>query len=218
MLVGVNFMLDWLTIDNVEVVIEKYKLLGPFMGIFFTFIESFVPILPLFVIVVANAGAYGLLWGFLLSWLGTVAGSYAFFLLIRKFGNHRIFKPIKNQSQIKKLIHWVDIRGFTPLFVLLCLPFTPVVLVNSVAGLSNIKKKYYLLTLFASKPVMIFLMSYLGSDLRAILSAPVKIVVSGLIIFAIWGIGKLIERSLNKRVERDLRAIDQKKKEELQEM
>lgn len=211
-------MFDWLTIDNVEVVIEKYKLLGPFMGIFLTFIESFVPILPLFVIVVANAGAYGLLWGFLLSWLGTVAGSYAFFLLIRKFGNHRIFRPIKKQPQIKKLIHWVDIRGFTPLFVLLCLPFTPVVLVNSVAGLSNIKKKYYLFTLFASKPVMIFLMSYLGSDLRAILSTPVKIVVSGLIIFAIWGIGKLVERSLNKRVERDLRAIDKKKNKKLQEM
>ncbi|MEG0383970.1 MAG: TVP38/TMEM64 family protein [Solibacillus sp.] len=211
-------MFDWLSIDNLEAVIEQYKLLGPFAGIILTFIESFIPILPLFVIVVANASAYGLFWGFLLSWLGTVAGSYAFFLLIRKFGNHRIFKPIKGQQQIKKLIHWVDIRGFTPLFILLCLPFTPVVVVNSVAGLSNIKRKYYLFTLFASKPVMIFLMSYLGSDLRAILSAPVKIIVSGLIILAIWGIGKFVERSLNKRVERDLRAIDQNKKDKLQGM
>ncbi|MEK4424162.1 TVP38/TMEM64 family protein [Solibacillus sp. FSL K6-1523] len=211
-------MLDWLTIDNVEAVIEQYKSLGPFMGIFLTFIESFVPILPLFVIVVANAGAYGLFWGFLLSWLGTVAGSYAFFLLIRKFGKHRIFRFIKEQQQIKKLIHWVDLRGFTPLFILLCLPFTPVVLVNSVAGLSNLKKKYFLFTLIASKPVMIFLMSYLGSDLRAILSAPMKIVVSGLIILVIWGLGKLFERSLNKRVERDLRTIEKAKKDKLQGM
>lgn len=211
-------MLDWLTIDNVEAVIEQYKNLGPVMGFFLTFIESFLPILPLFVIVVANAGAYGLFVGFLLSWLGTVAGSYAFFLLIRKFGKYRIFRFIKEQQQIKKLIHWVDIRGMTPLFILLCLPFTPATVVNSVAGLSNLKKKYFLITLIASKPVMIFLMSYLGSDLRAILNAPMKIVISVLIILAIWGLGKLFERSLNKRVEKDLRTIEKKRKEKFQEM
>ena len=53
---GVSTMLDWMTIDNVEVVVEKYKLLGPFFSIFLTFIESFVPVLPLFVILIAIAG------------------------------------------------------------------------------------------------------------------------------------------------------------------
>ena len=205
---GVKVMLDWMTIDNVEIVVEKYKLLGPFFSIFLTFIESFLPILPLFIIVIANAAAYGLFWGFLLSWLGTVAGSYLFFLMIRKFGKYQIFRRIKEQTQVKKLIHWVDIRGFTPLFVLLCLPFTPVVVVNSVAGLSNIKKKYYFLTLFISKPIMIFLISYLGSDLRDILKSPVKIIISIVIVLIIWAIGKFIERILNKRVERDLREIE----------
>lgn len=204
-------MLDWLTIDNIEQIVEKYKLLGPFFGIFLTFAESFLPVLPLFVIVIANAGAFGLFWGFILSWLGTVAGSYVFFLMIRKFGNHRFFRSFKEQRQVKKLIQWVDIRGFTPLFVLLCLPFTPVVVVNSVAGLSNLKKKYYFLTLFISKPVMIFFISYLGSDLREIITSPVKIIVSSVIIFVIWGIGKLIERRLNKRVEHDLRELSNQK-------
>lgn len=204
-------MFDWMTIDNVEILIEKYKLLGPLFGIFLTSVEAFLPFIPLFVIVVANAGAYGLFWGFLLSWLGTVAGSYLFFLMIRKFGSYQLFRKIKEQSQIKRLIHWVDLRGFTPLFLLLCLPFTPVVVVNSVAGLSNLKKKYYFLTLLISKPVMIFLISYLGSDLRQILSSPMRLVISGIIILVIWLIGKLIERNLNKRVERDLRNIKMNK-------
>lgn len=207
-------MLDWMTIENIEVIVEKYKLLGPFFGILLTFLESFLPILPLFVIVIANAAAYGLFWGFLLSWLGTVAGSYMFFLMIRKFGKYRLFHRIKQQSQVKKLIHWVDIRGFTPLFVLLCLPFTPVVVVNSVAGLSNLKKKYYFLTLLISKPIMIFLISYLGSDLREILTSPVKIIVSTLVVLIIWGIGKMIEKILNKRVERDLRDIKKNRKQQ----
>lgn len=205
-------MLEWLTFDNIDMVVEKYKLLGPFFGFFLTFIESFFPVLPLVLIVVANAGAYGLMFGFIISWLGTVIGSYTFFLLIRKFGNHRFFRKIKEQRQVEKLIHWVDVRGFTPLFVLLCLPFTPSVIVNSVAGLSNIKRKYYFFTLLIAKPIMIFLMSYLGSDLRDIITSPMKIIMCAVIILAIWLVGKLIERNLNKRIERDLRTIEQQKK------
>ncbi|MCH7320679.1 TVP38/TMEM64 family protein [Solibacillus sp. MA9] len=204
-------MFDWISIDNVELLIEKYKLLGPWFSVFLTSVEAFLPFLPLFVIVVANAGAYGLFWGFMLSWLATVVGSYLFFLMIRYFGNHRLLQKLKGQKQVKQLIHWVDVRGFTPLFVLLCLPFTPIVVVNTVAGLSHLKKKYYFLTLLISKPVMIFLISYLGSDLRAILSSPMKIVVSCLIIAVIWALGKWIERYLTKRVERDLRNIKSRK-------
>lgn len=200
-------MFDWISIDNVELLIEKYKLLGPWFSVLLTLIESFLPFLPLFVIVVANAGAYGLFWGFILSWLATVAGSYLFFLMIRYFGSNRYLQKLKAQKQVKQLIHWVDVRGFTPLIVLLCLPFTPIVVVNTVAGLSHLKKKYYFLTLLISKPVMIFLISYLGSDLRAILSSPMKIIISCLIIFIIWLLGKAIERYLTKRVERDLRQI-----------
>lgn len=211
---GVSGMFDWLTIDNIEVIVEKYKLLGPLFGIAITFLEAFLPILPLFVIIIANAAAYGLFWGFLLSWLGTVAGSYMFFLMIRKFGKYRLFRRIKQQTQVKKLIHWVDIRGFTPLFVLLCLPFTPVVVVNSVAGLSNIKKTYYFLTLLISKPILIFLISYLGSDLREIITSPVKIIISIVIILIIWGIGKMIEHILNKRVERDLRELEKNRQQQ----
>lgn len=206
-------MFDWISIANVELLIEKYKLLGPWFGVLLTSIEAFFPFIPLFVVVVANAGAYGLFWGFILSWLATVAGSYLFFLIIRKFGNHRLFKKIKAQQQVQKLIQWVDMRGFTPLFVLLCLPFTPVVVVNSVAGLSNLKKKYYFLTLLISKPVMIFFISYLGSDLRAVLSSPMKIIVSCLILVAIWLLGKWIEHIMNKRVERDLRNARANKQE-----
>lgn len=135
-----------------------------------------------------------------------------FFLMIRMFGKYRLFRRIKEQKQVKKLINWVDIRGFTPLFVLLCLPFTPVVVVNTVAGLSNIKKKYYFLTLLISKPILIFLISYLGSDLRDILTSPTKLIISAVIILIIWGIGKLIENILNNRVERDLREIGKLRK------
>lgn len=204
-------MLDWLTFENVEYITNQYKLLGPIIGFLLPFIEAFFPFLPLVVIVVANASAYGLILGFVLSWLGTVLGSYALFLLVRRFGQHPRLHFLTQRKQIQKLIRFVDMRGLTPLFILLCFPFTPSVLVNVVAGLSNLKKNYYLIVLLLAKPIMIFSMSYLGSDLRDILTSPVKLIVAAVVIVIMWLGGKAVERHLNQKVERDLRDIQQSK-------
>lgn len=205
-------MLDWLTFENLEYVTNQYKLLGPIIGFLLPFIEAFLPFLPLVVIVVANASAYGLVLGFVLSWLGTVLGSYILFLIVRRFGQHPRLHFLTQRKQIQKLIRFVDMRGLTPLFILLCFPFTPSVLVNVVAGLSNLKKNYYLVVLLLAKPIMIFSMSYLGSDLRDILTSPVKLTVAGLLIVVAWLGGKAVERRLNRKVERDLREMQQMKK------
>ena len=205
-------MNEWFTIDNVEHLTEQYKQLGPLVGILFPMIEAFLPFLPLVVFVVANASAFGLGFGFLLSWLGTVLGSYLVFLLVHRFGRHPKMQRIVGGERVQSLIRWVDMRGLSPLFVLLCLPFTPSVIVNVVAGLSNIRKKYYLIVLAAGKFVMIFSMSFIGHDLRALLTSPLKMVLALLAIIILWAIGKFAERQLNKRVARDLQQTDSSEK------
>lgn len=204
-------MNDWFTVDNIESIVAHYRTLGPLIGVLLPFIEAFLPFLPLIVIVVANASSYGLMFGFLLSWLGTVLGSYAVFLITRKFGKHPRLQRFIGKEKVQKLIKWVDMRGLSPLFILLCFPFTPSVLVNIVAGLSNIKKKYYLIALMLGKFVMIASMSVLGYDIGDLLTDPVKLIFAGIGIFLLWVIGKMIEKHLNKRVERDLVKVSGKK-------
>lgn len=205
-------MNDFFTVENIEQLATQYRTLGPLIGILLPFIEAFLPFIPLVVIVVANASSYGLWIGFLLSWAGTVLGSYAVFLLVRRFGKHPRFRRFIQKEKVQKLINWVDMRGLSPLFILLCFPFTPSVLVNIVAGLSHIKKKYYLIVIMAGKFIMIASMSVLGYDLKALLTDPVKLIFAGVGIFLLWLIGKGIERHLNKKVERDLKSVAQKKK------
>ncbi|MDN4492269.1 TVP38/TMEM64 family protein [Ureibacillus aquaedulcis] len=205
-------MNDFFTVENIENLAEHYRTLGPLIGIFLPFIEAFLPFLPLVVIVVANASSYGLWIGFLLSWIGTVLGSYVVFLLVRRFGRHPRLQGFIEKEKVQKLIKWVDMRGLSPLFILLCFPFTPSVLVNIVAGLSNIKKKYYLIVIMAGKFVMIASMSVLGYDLKALLTDPVKLILAGVGIFLLWIVGKAIEKHLNKKVEKDLRDEADKKK------
>lgn len=205
-------MSDWFTVENIEALEAQYRTLGPMIGILLPFLESFLPFLPLVVFVVANASAHGLWLGFLFSWIGTVSGSYCVFLLVRKFGNHRRVKKFIQNEKLQKLIRWVDMKGIAPLFLLLCFPFTPSVLVNIVAGLSNIKKKFYFIVLLAAKFVMIFIISVLGYDIDSLIRSPVKLIFSTIAIFLLWLIGKQIERQLNRRVEKDLKELAKMRK------
>lgn len=200
-------MSDWFTVENMDHIAGQYRTLGPFFGLLLPFLEAFLPFLPLVVFVVANASAFGLWLGFLLSWIGSVAGSYAVFLLVRHFGKHPRLRFLTGGKKVQKLIQWVDMNGISPLFVLLCFPFTPSVLVNIVAGLSNIHKKFYLVVLLAGKFIMILGMSVLGYDLKALLTSPVRLILAAVATVLLWWIGKLMEKRLNKRVETDLKQV-----------
>ncbi len=207
-------MNEWFDADKIIELVQHYKALGPLIGLFLTFIEAFLPFLPLFVFVIANADAYDLWFGFILSWTGTVTGSYAVFLIIRKYGRNRYLQFLTNKARVQRLIKWVDRNGFGPLFLLICFPFTPSALVNLVAGLSHMKKTHYLFTLMAGKLVMILTISFIGYDLKALLTQPIRTVIVVLIIVLLWIVGKVFEKRLNAKVEADFRSLTKVEDEE----
>lgn len=206
-------MFDWLNAENIVDLTGEYRSLGPLIGLILPFLEAFLPFLPLFAFVIANASAYGLWIGFLLSWVGTVIGSYVVFLIVRKYGRARLLRFITKYERVQKLIHWVETHGFGPLFLLLCFPFTPSALVNLVAGLSDMKKKNYLLTLLAGKFVMIFTISFIGHDIKELLTKPIRTGIVLLVILLLWLVGKQIERRLNRKVEANFRLVQKERTE-----
>ena len=205
-------MSDFFSMENIVELTQSYRAFGPIIGFLLPFFEAFLPFLPLFVFVFANATAYGLWVGFLLSWSGSVVGAYAVFLVIRKYGRVRFMNFMTRHEKVQKLIHWVERNGFGPLFLLLCLPFTPSALVNLVAGLSNIRKHYYLLTVMAGKFVMVFTISYVGYDLRALFTQPIRTAIVILVIVLLYIIGKILEKRLHKKVEADFRLASEERK------
>ncbi len=205
-------MPDWLSFETLTDLTKEYRTLGPIIGILLPFLEAFLPFLPLVVFIVANVAAYGLLFGFLLSWVGSFVGAYTVFLVIRKYGRARVLGFITRHERIQKLILWVERNGFGPLFLLICFPFTPSALVNIVAGLSNIKKHTYLWTVASGKLIMIFVVSFIGSDLKALVTQPVRTAIVILIIAILWFIGKRVEKRIEKRVEEDISGVNIKRK------
>lgn len=202
----------YFTQENILELIQSYKAFGPIPGIVLPLLEAFLPFLPLFVFVIANTNAFGLWFGFLITWIGSSIGAILVFFIIRKYGHSRFFSFIKRNKQVQKLTKWLDVHGFGPVFLMLCFPFTPSAVVNIVAGLSNMSRVQYIGAVLAGKLVMIFTISYVGSDIMSLITKPAKTVVVLIVIFILWYVGKRIEISLNRDIESKIKKREKEKR------
>jgi uncharacterized membrane protein YdjX (TVP38/TMEM64 family) len=188
---------EWFTLKNVLALLEHYRSFGIVPGIFFPLLESFLPILPLFVFVMANAAAFGLWKGFIISWAGACIGSLLVFWLARKVGQKRFFVFLSHHPKVRQMMNWVERHGFGPLFLLYCFPFTPSAAVNVVAGLSRVSTQQFALAAICGKMVMIFTISFIGYDIVSLIEQPLRTVTVVLVVFLLWYIGKRVEARLS---------------------
>ncbi|TDQ42057.1 TVP38/TMEM64 family protein [Aureibacillus halotolerans] len=191
---------EWVSSGNVEDIVQEYRSYGFLLGFFLPFIEAFLPFLPAVLFGIANAQAFGLIPGFLLSWAGAVAGSFCVFIIVRYIGDARFLRVLREQKQIKRMTLWVKKRGFGPLFLLLCFPFSPSSVINVVAALSRVNIYQFLLALMLGKAVMYFLISYVGHDFRELIQEPLKTVVVLIVIGLLWWVGKRAEKRMQSNV------------------
>ncbi|MBO9128707.1 TVP38/TMEM64 family protein [Bacillus sp. 165] len=184
---------EYMTIENIQELLRSYRAFGPLFGISLTLVEAFVPVLPLFAFVMANAAAYGLWAGFFYSWLGSCIGALLLCLIVRKYGRHRFFSFLNKHPKVRQSMRWIERKGFGPIFILYCFPFTPSALINVVAGLSRVSMKQFMLALMLGKVVMVLMISYVGFDALALIHKPIRTIIAVGGIFLLWYVGKRIE-------------------------
>ena len=54
---------------------------------------------------------------------------------------------------------------------------------------------------------MIFVISFIGADIRALISQPIRTAIVAAVIALLWIVGKYFEKRLDKKVEADFREI-----------
>lgn len=192
------FYQSFLSHENLIVLLEEYRRLGPLLAVFLPLIEAFLPFLPLMLFVIANGAVFGLTKGFIYSWIGTSVGCLLVFWLVRQFKHVRLLKSLQKRKRMKKITHWIERRGFGPLFLLLCFPFSPSSLINIVAGLSNIHFLQFVLAVCLGKSVMIFSIAFVGSSLTEFAKNPTRTLIILTGIFAFWFLGKFLEKFLQR--------------------
>lgn len=198
-------MLDYLrhlmTEEGITELFLAFEQFGIFSGFFLVILESFLPILPLFVIVVLNINSFGFIIGFLISYAATVTGSYLVFTIIRKLFRRRAQNYIRKRRQLRKWLDFLNKNSFVFLFIMLALPFTPTIMMNILAAIANIKRAAYLYILLGAKAIMILSMAVVGYDVTAFFTSPTRLVFSILLLVALYFISKLYQQYVRKKMQ-----------------
>jgi uncharacterized membrane protein YdjX (TVP38/TMEM64 family) len=173
--------------------LESYAAFGPLPGIIAPFLESLLPFLPLLLIIAANANIYGLGLGILYSWAGVCCGCLLVFWLSRKLGSGFRSWLQRKFPASERFFKWIERKGFTPIFLLACFPFSPSVLINIASGLTTVPVRVYVIAIVMGKAVMITTISLLSFDITNILEAPWRILLAVVCLLLMWLLGKRLE-------------------------
>jgi len=179
--------------------------LGPFgfiVGILMTFIEAFIPPIPLAVLVTVNVITFGFIKGYALSYIGTVLGSYCVFLIFEKLDRRFMGQYIERHPKFKSLLHWIHDKGIFPIFILLTFPFTPSVIVAVLAALALMERKKYLIALLGGKLIMVLSLSFIGFNVGAFINHPIRSSVFILLTLSIGIVAKIFMNFYEKKVLR----------------
>lgn len=159
-------------------VIDHYRAFGPLAPIFLAMLESFIPALPLVLIITFNTSAYGFLLGFLYSYIGNVGGSFLVFLFFRMLERSRLIGHFIHGKRVTRLLRWVVLQPPSFLMLISALPFTPSSFINLAFGLSGYSKRRFFISIASGKFIMIALLTAFGKTLVKAFEQPLFIVLS----------------------------------------
>lgn len=190
---------------NPEFYTQLIEFLGPFgflVGILMTFIEAFIPPIPLAVLTTINVITFGFIKGYALSYIGTVLGSYSVFLLLEKLDRKYFGKYIEKHPKFKSLLFWIHEKGIFPIFILLTFPFTPSIIVAILAALADLQREKYLLALVGGKLIMVLSLSFIGFNVESFLQHPIRSSIFIVLTLLITFVAKLFLSFYEKKVLR----------------
>ena len=172
---------------------------GLIISIILIILESFLPILPLGVIVALITNAYGIFLGIIVSWISNCMGCYLVYLIFlnitEKLYNKFLSKKIKEKVNIG--IKKINEISLPTLAVIIALPFTPSFLINILSGVSRMNIKKYLVALTIGKIFMISFWAYIGKSFIESMSDFKTIVTISLMLLITYVISKIVSRKIN---------------------
>lgn len=183
-----------LSSETLQYFIDLYGKLGPWTGILLTFIEAFLPILPLTAFIMGNAAAFGLLYGFILSSVGSIAGAWTVYWIFRYFGQTSFIKKYKDRPGIQKYTAWMENKGFLMIMLLCMIPVFPNSVVTIVSGIRKISFKIFSIASALGIMGLTFILSFIGHDIIDIMTNPLKIISVIATFVSISVLGRIIER------------------------
>ena len=175
-------------------IVNSSTVYGPLFACFLIFIESILPVLPLFVFITIVFIAYGYFIGFFVSYILTCLGCFLSFYLTRTILKNFFNKKIRKNVNFDKLMQKIDNIDLTHLVLLIALPFTPAFLVNITSALSSMKFKKFSIAIFIGKIFLVFFWGFIGTSLLESLKNPRIIIIIMVMLLIAYIMSKLVTK------------------------
>lgn len=164
----VYFILVWTnlweklnSVNKLRVFILDLGFWGRIVFVGLQFLQVTIIPLPSTILTIAGAIIYGPLQGGLLSFSGIMLGSLLAFWLGKTFGS-KLVSFMVGEETCKKWVKFLS-RAKYAFFFMMLLPMFPDDILCLVAGVTDMSWAFFVLTNLITRPVGIFLTSYLGS-------------------------------------------------------
>ncbi len=190
-------MIDIFTnfVEHVKNLLDSFPYMAPILASLLIILESIIPIIPLFVFITINFVYFGVIAGFLISWIFTIVGCYISYTISRKLFAKKFEQYKDKYFKLYNFLQNVDVNKMT-LFV--AIPFSPAFLINILAGISNVPKKKFLTAIIIGKISIVYFWGMIGTSLIESLNDPVILIkISGLLITT-YIISKVVNDKLTK--------------------
>ena len=187
-------------INNVK---DIYSSLGVLAAIGLPYVETIVPIVPLFLMLSFNILSYGLLLGFAFTYIGTTAAALTIFLFLRFFSS-KVEK--KRNEKVQKYLNWIENTHPVLHILSMMIPLSPAYLINYSMGLSNVSFSRYLVVTLVSRFLMLIFCLPFGMTLITLYESGelggvqvAWLLIFGIIVIAGIVVGQKINNRINKQ-------------------
>lgn len=177
-------------------IISSSVIFGPIFACLLIFLESILPVLPLFVFITIIFVAYGYVFGFILSYILTCLGCIFAFYLCRTFLKDFFEKRIRKIDKLDSLMKKMDKINLSSLVILIAIPFTPAFGINIAAALSKIDFKKFLIAIIIGKLSMVAFWGFIGTSLIESLKNPKIILIILIMLLIAFLLSKIVTKKL----------------------
>ena len=176
-------------------IISNVSISGIALNCLLIIIESIIPPLPLGVFITILFVNYGVILGFLISWIFTVIGCVISFYLFQTVFKKIVDKYVRKYKIANKFIELIDNIKFSDLVLIIAMPFTPAFLVNIAAGISKISIKKFLPAIMIGKISLVLFWGLVGTNILNAFKDPISL----LKVIILIGITLIITKIVNKK-------------------
>ena len=181
-------------INNLHNWLQTAGLWGGFVCCLLIIIEPLLPFLPMFIFVTVNLLIFGYVIGFILSYICSVLGCLLFYIVVNKLLSKKMEKFYKDKKKINSLINKYKKIKFETLTTIISLPFTPGVMINLFAAISNMPLKKYMAAEAIAKIFITIFWGFIGVSLIKCFESPKYLIIIGIMLVCGYIISKIVNK------------------------